>query len=277
VRYSVRGHLPTWLSWESDSVLGGSAPPSANNERYKALITVAANYTMFGMSHTIESRMELDIRPPGSHVADTNVPAGSAAQATAGPTSGMEHTMDTTLDDDGEELSFQGQTAFSSGYTTPQSAATPGLTNPAPFLYLSNQSLQNTPLRQGIGPTPSPVPGGVVGGGMTITPAQALTPTISPGSAQFNPYTAPRPPSSGPQTPLGGRPSPQLSLHLTHLTHDSSSGSLVAHPYASHFTNGHLMYDPPLHAEPNGLILGFDDMSDSSNKSQVYFEEHSRF
>jgi len=222
----VRGQLPHWLSWESDSVLTGTPPTSANKEPYKLPISLAASYSAFGMSHLIQSQLDLDIRSPGSGVGDLSLSLRSTSSlqsmSTAPP---LDHGMDAYLDDDDDDMMYVSQRQFSSETNTPPSGITPSMANPNQLLYVSSQSLQNSPLRQSpIVPTPPPS-----GSALVNTSLQTLTPTLSPESLQFNHQILganPSQPTSAPQKPIGGgqRSQVQLSLQIPpQQSHDPAS------------------------------------------------------
>jgi hypothetical protein len=270
------GQLPPWLGWESDSVLVGTPPTPDDGEDYKVPIALTAKYNAFGMSHTIDSRLELDIRS-GSETGDL----ASSLQSVANLQStslgrGMEGGLEAYLDDMGY---LAGQNPFSSETNTPPSAITPSMANPNHLLYVPSQSLQNPPLKQGpLAPTPPP--SGPSFANMSINP---LTPTLSPASLQYNPHvvgSTPHQSTSGPQTPLGGPPS-QLSLQIPHQTHDSNQQNNLrfmneAQPQMMYGLPDHTHLSPPASTESNGggRIYGIDEeLGDSNPMGHGYFDD----
>lgn len=290
MKFSVRGQLPSWLRFESESVIAGTPPPANEDESYTVPIALSANYSAFGMSHVIESRLELDIRSPNSGVGDlaSSLRGISNVQASSSGNPGVEGGMDSYIDDDDDDMMYlSGQNAFSSENNTPPSAITPSMTNPNQLLYVPSQSLQNSPMKQtSVGPTP-PTSAAPLSA-MSLNAPQPLTPTLSPASTQFNQHVVPssRQPSSAPQTPHAGTPS-QLSLQIPQHTHDMSS--VPAPPsQGSHFryTNDmqpSVMYgiqnqmrlSPPTSTESTGgRMYGIDEeLGDNNSMGHGYFDE----
>ena len=291
VTFSVRGQLPPWLSWESDSVLTGTPPAAADEEAHKFPIPVTASYSAFGMSHVINSQLDLDIRPPGSTVGDLSSSVRSASNlrsvSTAPP---FDPGMEAYLDDDDDDMTYVGQHQFSSETNTPPSGITPSTTNPNQLLYVPSQSLQNSPLRQSpMGPTPPPT-----GPALLNTSLQTLTPTLSPASLQFNQPvigTTPGQPTSAPQTPLG-RPRSQLQLSVQippQQSHDSlpSGGGGQQHlrfnmndvqPNVTMYGfQNHMRLSPPASAESGTRMYGIDEELSSEHNSTAgghgYFDD----
>lgn len=280
MKYSVRGLLPPWLTWENESTLAGTPPP-ANEDSYKIPISISATYTAFGMSHVIESRMELDVRRPGTNIHEMalRTPGNAAASVTRTP--GMETGMETYLDDDDDDMMYMGQQGFSSENTTPQSAVTPSLANPNQLLFIPSQSLQNSPLKQSMGPTP---PSGQ--SMLSITQSNPLTPSVSPGALQYNQHliSNPRQPSSAPQTPIAGPPS-QLPLQVP--SHDPSSHSVPpantnSMQFMGDVQNAPMMYGSQSHMTPNSVDSGAprnnmygieEELSDNHSTQHNYFED----
>jgi hypothetical protein len=254
--------LPSWLDWDTESVLAGTPPTPADEEGYKVPIILTATYNAFGMSHVIESRLELDIRSPGSGMGDLASSLRNAAnlQNVSSGNPVMESGMDAYLDDDDDDMMYvSGHAVFHSENNTPPSAITPSTTNPNQLLYVPSQSLQNSPLKQNMmGPTPP-----ASGPSLSNRSMNPLTPTLSPASLQYNPHgvTASRQPSSAPQTPLGGPPS-QLSLQIPTRT-GADISSLSAPPTQQ----SNLRYDiqPPMMYMQNHLRL-----SPPTSESRMY-------
>jgi len=278
VKYSVRGQLPSWLNWESDASLIGTPPAADGDEGSTVSITVTASYTAFGMSHIIESRLDLNIRPPGSGISDlaSSLRQISGTQRTPMETSGMEGSMEAYLDDDDDDMAYVNQHHFSSETNTPPSGAIPTMANPTQLLYVPSQSLQNSPLKQTpIGQTPPPTaPGG------TINP---LTPSLSPVSLQYSQHvvsSTPRQPASAPQTPVGGPPS-HLSVQIpsqappgsVRFTNETQSSQMM------YSLQNHLhLNSPPASAESTGAgkMYGIDEEMGSDHNSmgaEGYFDD----
>lgn len=292
VKYSVRGQLPSWLNWESESVLVGTPPPPADEEAYKVPISVTASYSAFGMSHVIESRLDLDIRSPGSGVGDLSSSLRSAsALHSASTTAPFDAGMEGYLDDDDDDMMYVSQHQFSSETNTPPSGLAPSMANSNQLLYVPSQSLQNSPLKQSpMGPTPPPS-----GPGLINTSLQTLTPTLSPASLQFNQHVVgntPRQATSAPQTPLGGPPS-QLSLQIPpHQSHDSLPGGsggvpqsqqslrfnmTDVQPNVMYGLQNHMRLSPPASAESGTRMYGIDEELGSEHNSTTgghgYFDD----
>src|SRR5271170_5487646 len=135
VKYSVRGQLPSWLNWESDSVLIGTPPASGDEEPYKVPISVTASYSAFGMSHVIDSRLELDVHSPGSGAGElSSLRSGSTLQS-ASSTAPFDLGMEAYLDDDDDDMMYVHQHQFSSETNTPPSTIMPSMANPNQLLY----------------------------------------------------------------------------------------------------------------------------------------------
>jgi hypothetical protein len=190
------------------------------------------------MGHVIESRLELDIRSPGSGLSDlaSSLRNAANAQNVAPGNPAMESGMDGYIDDDDDDMMYvAGHAVFSSENNTPPSAITPSMTNPNQLLYVPSQSLQNSPMKQNMmGPTPP-----ASGPSLSNRSINPLTPTMSPASLQYNPHgvNASRQPSSAPQTPLGGPPN-QLSLQIP--SHSAADVSSLSAPPAQ---QSNLRYD----------------------------------
>jgi hypothetical protein len=284
------GQLPSWLQFESESVLAGTPPPANDDEGYIVPIALTASYSAFGMSHVIEGRLDLDIRSPNSGVVEltsslrsvSNVRASSGNPALEG---GMESYMD---EDDEEMMYLSGQNAFSSENNTPPSAITPSMTNSNQLLYVPSQSLQNSPMKQtSMGPTP---PASVTPlNTMSLNAPQPLTPKHSPASTHFNQHVVPssRHSSSAPQTPLAGTPS-QLTLQIPQHNHDMSSVSAPPSQGSnlrySNEMQPSVMYgvpnqmqrpSPPASAESTGgRMYGIDEeLGDNNTMGHGYFDE----
>src|SRR5271170_3095776 len=105
VKYSVRGQLPSWLTWESDSVLVGTPPAPGDEEAYKVPISVSASYSAFGMSHVIESRLDLDIRSSGSGLGELSSLRSGNLQS-ASTTAPFDTAMEAYLDDDDDDMLY---------------------------------------------------------------------------------------------------------------------------------------------------------------------------
>jgi hypothetical protein len=276
VKYSVRGQLPSWLNWESDASLVGTPPPADGDEGYVIPVTLTASYTAFGMSHVIESRLELDIRPPGSGISDLASSLRNISSMHQSAMSGLEGSMEAYLDDDDDDMAYVAQHHFSSETNTPPSGITPTMANPNQLLYVPSQSLQNSPLKHApIGHTPPPTGASV--------PVNPLTPSLSPASLQYSQHvvgSTPRHPASAPQTPIGGPPS-HLSVQIPSQ----------ATPGSIRFTNepqqGQMMYtlqnhlhlnSPPASADsgPGGKMYGIDEELGSDHNSMGghgYFDD----
>ncbi len=229
MKFSVRGQLPAWLDWESECVLAGTPPTPTDEEGYKVPIMLTASYNAFGMSHVIESRLELDIRSPGSGMGDlaSSIRNATNVQNLASGNPVTEGGMDAYLDDDDDDMMYvTSHAVFSSENNTPPSAITPSTNNPNQLLYVPSQSLQNSPLKQNMmGPTPP-----ASGPSLSNRSINPLTPTLSPASLQYNPQVVAtaRQPSSAPETPVPGPPN-QLSLQIpSHTPVDMSSHSAPA-------------------------------------------------
>ena len=279
----MRGQLPSWLNWESESVLVGTPPVSGDEEAYKVPISVSASYSAFGMSHVIESRLDLDIRSPGSGLGELSSLRSGTLQS-ASSTAPFDTGMEAYLDDDDDDMMYVSQHQFSSETNTPPSAITPSTANPNQLLYVPSQSLQNSPLKQSpMGPTPPPS-----GPGLINTSLQTLTPTLSPASLQFNQHglgTTPRQPASAPQTPLGGPPSHQLSLQIPPQSHDISQQSQPnlrfnmndVHPNVMYGVQNHMRLSPPASAESGTRMYGIDEELGSEHNSTTggpgYFDD----
>jgi hypothetical protein len=280
----VRGQLPSWLNWESESVLVGTPPASGDEEAYKVPISVSASYSAFGMSHVIESRLDLDIRSPGSGLGQLSSLRSGNLQS-ASTTAPFDTGMEAYLDDDDDDMMYVSQHQFSSETNTPPSAITPSMANPNQLLYVPSQSLQNSPLKQSpMGPTPPPS-----GPGLINTSLQTLTPTLSPASLQFNQHglgTTPRQPTSAPQTPLGGPPSQQLSLQIPSQSHDSSGQQSQPNlrfnmndvqPNVMYGVQNHMRLSPPASAESGTRMYGIDEELGSEHNSTTgghgYFDD----
>jgi hypothetical protein len=216
VSFAIRGQLPSWLSWESESVLAGIPPVPQDEEPYKESIAVTANYSAFGMSHVIESQLELEITSPGSGVAELASSLRSSVNPhfASGSGGAVDGGIEAYLDDDDDDMMFANSgNPFSSEHNTPPSAITPSLANPNQLLYVPSQSLQSSQLKQtAVGPAShtSVQP-------LAKVPMNSLTPILSPTSLQFNAHavgSTSRQSSSAPQTPHGGPPSQPLSLQI---------------------------------------------------------------
>jgi hypothetical protein len=283
VKFATTGQLPPWLNWESDSLLAGTPPIPNDGEAYKVPITLTASYSAFGMSHVIESRLELDIRSPGSAVGDTGSSLRSSSNIQSGSENpGLEGGLESYLDDDDDDTTFiSGQNAFSSETTTPPSAITPSMANPNQLLYVPSQSLQNSPLKQSpINQTP-PSSGPSLG----ATSFNPLTPTLSPATLQFNQKATPRQSTSAPHTPLGGPPS-QLTLQIPRQTHEVSSLSVAANqqrnmrfmndiqPSVQYGLQNPTRVSPPTSAESGNRMYGIDEeLSDNNSMGHGYFDD----
>ena len=57
-KFSTQGELPSWLVWETGSVLAGTPPTSPEGS---ILVSLSANYSVGGASFVIESRLELRV------------------------------------------------------------------------------------------------------------------------------------------------------------------------------------------------------------------------
>lgn len=268
--------------WESDSLLAGTPPVPRDDEGYKVLITLSATYNAFGMSHVIESRLELDIQSPGSSVNNLASSFRSTSNVqSASMGSGLEGGMESYLDDEDDDMAYiGGQNPFASETNTPPSAIAPSMANPNQLFYVPSQSLQNSPLKQGpLGSTPPP-PGPSLSN-MSLNP---LTPTLSPASLQYNQHvvgSTPRQPTSAPQTPIGGPPS-QLSLQIPQHTQDSSSlqNQQSNVPFMNE-VQPHMMYglqndmrlSPPASAESaeGNRMYGIDE--DNNSMGHGYFDD----
>jgi hypothetical protein len=289
VKFATRGQLTSWLSWENDSVLAGTPPPSNEDDGYKVPITVTASYSAFGMSHVIESRLELEIISPGSGAAELASSLRSVSNAhSAGGGNTMDPGLEAYLDDDDDDMMFMsGGNPFSSENNTPPSAITPSIANPNQLLYVPSQSLQNSlqnsPLKQSpMGPTPSPS-----GPSLPNSAINPLTPTMSPASLQFSQHvvgSTPRQPSSAPQTPIGGPPS-QLSLQIPSQSHENTGPPNQPGPFRySHDPQSSMMYSlqnhmrlsPPASAESSSgnRMYGIDEeASDNTPLEHGYFDD----
>ena len=234
-------------------------------------ITVTASYTAFGMSHIIESRLDLDIRRPGSGISDlaSSLRQMSGAQQTSMRSSGMEGSMAAYLDDDDDDMAYVNQHHFPSETNSPPPGVTPTMTNPTQLLYIPSQSLQNSPLKQTpTGHTPPPTASAV-----TMNP---LTPSLSPVSFQYNQHVVsatPRHTASAPQTPIGGPPS-HLSVQIPSQV---PPGSLQ---FANEPQSGQMMYSlqnhlhlnsPPASAESTGAgkMYGIDEEMGNDHNSMI--------
>ena len=252
-------------------------------------IALTATYTGFGMTHVINSRLELDIRNPGTSDLASSLRAASAAQSGSSGNAGMEGGMEAYLDDDDDDMMFMGgHNAFSSEQNTPPTAITPVTANPQNLLYIPSQSLQNSPLKSGsVGPTP---PASAPPLSLTLHQPHPLTPNPSPAALQFGGtvvHSTPRQPSSAPQTPIGGPPS-HLTLHIPQHNTEMSSplsapGSQQAH---FHYLNGndanqpmmyglqtHMRLSPPASAESGGRMNDIDEELHDSSMSHGYFDD----
>jgi hypothetical protein len=252
--------LPAWLDWESECVLAGTPPTPTDEEGYKVPIMLTASYNAFGMSHVIESRLELDIRSPGSGMGDLASSLRNAAnvQNVSSGNSVMESGMDVYLDDDDDEMMYvTGHAVFSSENNTPPSAITPSTTNPNQLLYVPSQSLQNSPLKQNMmGPTPP-----ASGPSLSNRSMNPLTPTLSPIQSSrssnlsstvvsaSNPYRRPsqpiNPPNSFPRpgryvlsfrssSPTKQPPLRYATLHDVHAKPHASESSRLRVPNVRH-------------------------------------------
>jgi len=277
VKYSVRGQLPSWLSWETDASLVGTPPAADGDEGYIVPITVTASYTAFGMSHIIESRLDLDVRPPGSGLSDlaSSLRQISGTQQTSMESTGMEGSMEAYLDDDDDDMAYVSQHHLSSERNTPPSGATPTTANPTQLLYVPSRSLQNSPLKHTpIGQTPPPT-----ASAGTMNP---LTPSLSPVSLQYSQHvvsSTPRQPTS-PQTPVGGPPS-HLSVQIpsqappgsVRFTNEPPSSQMM------YSLQNHLhLNSPPASAESTGAgkMYGIDEEMGSDHNSMGgggYFDD----
>src|SRR5271154_2093448 len=284
VKFSVRGQLPSWLNWESESVLVGTPPVSDDEEAYKVQISVSASYSAFGMSHVIDSRLDLDIRSPGSGLGElSSLRSGNLQSASS--TAPFDTGMEAYLDDDDDDMMYVSQHQFSSETNTPPSAITPSMANPNQLLYVPSQSLQNSPLKQSpMGPTPPSS-----GPGLINTSLQTLTPTLSPTSLQFNQHglaTTPHQPPPAPQTPLGGPPSQQLTLQIPPQSHDSPGqppkpnlpfNMNDAQPNVMYGVQNHMRLSPPASAESGTRMYGIDEELGSEHNSTTggpgYFDD----
>lgn len=240
------------------------------------------------MSHIIESRLELDIRSPGSGAGDlvTSLQSATALQPPTAGNIGVDSAMESYLDDDDDDdlMYLSGQNQFSSENTTPPSGVTAPLANP--LFYVPSQSLQNSPLKHSpIGPTPPP------SGPMLSNMASmnSLTPTLSPTSLQFNQATVvgstPRQPTSAPQTPVGDAPS-HLSLQIHRQAHDVSSRvtppAQQGNPHFMSEVQPSVVFSLPNHTSPHtnadsagsNRMYGIDDeLGDHHSISHGYFDE----
>ena len=283
VEYLVGGQLPHWLSWESESALAGTPPAPSDEEGYKVSIPLTATYNAFGMSHVIESRLDLDIKSPGSGGGDLSSstrPVANVQSISMGPGTedGMEGGMESFLDDEDDEMGYLGgQHPFSSDAKTPPSAVTPSIANANQLLYVPSHSLQNSPLKQsppGLTPPPS-----LSHSNVSTNP---LTPNLSPRSLQFNQHigSTPRQPASAPQSPLGGTPS-QLSLRIPHQIYDPNQRN---NPHFMNDVQFQTMYglqnhkglSPPASTESRGehTMYGIDEESgDNHSVGHGYFDE----
>jgi hypothetical protein len=252
-------------------------PPPANEDTYKVPCTISATYTAFGMTHVIESRLELDIRRPG-----TSIDIGPRnAVSISGAMRNME-IMEAYLDDDDDDMLYIGQNTFSSENTTPRSGATPTIANPNQLLYVPSQPLQSSPMKQSMGPTPP----GTAPTMLSINQGHPLTPSISPVAIQYNPHltSISRQPSSAPQTPIG-RPPSQLSLQIPASSHDPSSHSAQSNAniqFMNDVQPSQMMYTPQGHMTPTSTgdsggprtIYGIDEeLSDGHSIHHSYFED----
>ena len=278
VKFSIRGPIPSWLGWESDSVLVGTPPAGTDEEGYRVPINLTASYNAFGMSHFIESQLVLDVLSPGSGTGDLASSLRSISNvqsASFGP--GMEGGMESYLDDDDDDMGYvASQNPFSSETNTPPSAT---MANPNQLLYVPSQSLQNSPLKHSsLGPTTPP--SGPSHSSISMNP---LTPTLSPASLQYNQHivgTTHRQPKSAPQTPRAGPPS-QLSLQIPHQSHDFNQESdlhlmnEVQHQVTYGLQN-HMRLSPPASAESTvgGRVYGIDEeLGDNNSTGHVYFDD----
>jgi hypothetical protein len=283
VKFSTREQLPAWLHWESDAVLVGTPPAPNDNEAYKESIILTATYNAFGMTHVIESRLEVDIRSPSDGDLAPSL-GGSNVQRPPMTNTGMESGMEAYLDDDDDDMMFMGQHAFSSETNTPPSAIAPSGGHQAGLLYIPSHSLQNSPLKQSsMGPTP-PATGPPLST-MSLNPPQPLTPNQSPAPLHFNQnvVASSRQPSSTPQTPLGG-PRTNLSLHIPH--HQEMSSLSTQQNQHSHFrymndVQPSIMYgiqnqmrlSPPTSADSNGRIGYIDGELGDDGTGHGYFDD----
>src|SRR5271167_4921701 len=109
VKFSVRGQLPPWLCWESDSALVGRPLVPNDGEGYKVQIPLNATYNAFGITHVIESQLELDVRPPGSGVGDLASSLRTVSNLRSALVgTGMEGGMESYLDDEDDDMAYMG-------------------------------------------------------------------------------------------------------------------------------------------------------------------------
>lgn len=272
--------------------MAGTPPAPSDEESYKVSISVSASYSAFGMSHVIDSRLDLDVRAPGSGVGELSSLRSASTLQSASTTAPFDAGMEQYLDDDDDDMMYVSQHHFSSETNTPPSAITPSMANPNQLLYVPSQSLQNSPLKQSpMGPTPPPS-----GPGLINTSLQTLTPTLSPASLQFNQHvvgTTPRQPTSAPQTPLGGPPS-QLSLQIPPQSRDSlpslgggDGGQQPqqnlrfnmndVQPNVTYGLQTHMRLSPPASAESGNRMYGIDEELGSEHNSTTgghgYFDD----